>query len=97
MKKITYYLFFLVFASTLISGCKKEDDTNSCEFTEADAQAYSNVITKFSDNPTVGNCSALKQATLKLIAKYEKCDGTAKSEIEELTEFWVDLDCSEFD
>jgi hypothetical protein len=97
MRNFTLRFVMLFFIAIGFYGCEVADvNPSGCELTEAEAQAYSNVAIKFSNNPTSANCAALRKASLDLIKRFEDCDVTTREYIAELTDFWVDYDCSVF-
>ncbi|HET8830074.1 MAG TPA: hypothetical protein VFM79_12070 [Pelobium sp.] len=99
MKNFSLKLLLVLFIAVGLSGCEKEETSlsSNCEFTDAEYNAYYNLVTKFSANPTVANCNALKQASFKLIDKFKNCDVSTKEQITQLTQAWNSIDCNDFD
>lgn len=97
MRNFTLRFVVLFFIAIGFYGCETADlSPSGCDFTEAEAQAYSNIAMKFSNSPTSANCATLRKASIDLMKKYENCTGATKEQIAELTEFWIDYDCGVF-
>ena len=98
MKNFSLKIAVLLFSIVVFSKCKPEDDVKSsaCNFTDAESTAYYNTAMKFANSPTRGNCNVLKQSSLDLIKKFEKCDAATKAQIAQLTQQWNNIDCNSF-
>ncbi|WP_316769507.1 hypothetical protein [Pedobacter frigiditerrae] len=98
MKNYALKIAILFCAIIVFTKCKPEEDVTSsaCTFSDAESNAYYNTAMKFANSPTKGNCNVLKQSSLDLIKKFEKCDAATKSQIAQLTQQWKSIDCNAF-
>lgn len=94
MKKSKRIAAYLVAMATLIvfalTGCEK-DDSSSCDW-DAAYQTYIQKVNAFTANQSRSNCTALKDAALKLIDKIGNCEQGVS--IKEAAEAWRQVDCS---
>ena len=94
MKKSKRIAAYLVAMATLIvfalTGCEK-DDSSSCDWDSA-YQTYMQKVNAFTANQSRSNCTALKDAALKLIDKIGNCEQGVS--IKEAAEAWRQVDCS---
>lgn len=94
---------FVLFAVTAFAvACEEEEPSsvsgNDCgdELVEL-ADVLVSRSTTFSSNPTSSNCSSVRTAALNLLNAAEDCDEYGSAYTGEQIQYWVDLDCSEFD
>lgn len=82
------------------SGCEKKEDTDASDCTEkvmASNDAFQQKAIAYSNNPTVANCNAMKQALMNHIKVCEGCisaAGASTSQIQSLKAQAAALDCS---
>ncbi|AWH85593.1 hypothetical protein HYN59_10945 [Flavobacterium album] len=103
MKKIKKlsFAFALAAMSVFAVACEEEEpssvNNNNCY---DGLVALSDVLVSksntFSNAPTSSNCSALRTAALNLLDAAQNCDEYGYL-YEETAQYWVNLDCSDFD
>ncbi|MGQ2984237.1 hypothetical protein [Flavobacterium sp.] len=102
MKKLKQLSLALVlFGVTAFAvSCEEEESSSVSSDCGDDLIALADILVTrsntFSTNPTSGNCSSLRTAALNLLSAAEDCDEYGYL-YEDQAQYWIDLDCSQFD
>ncbi len=102
MKKIKQIsaAFVLIFAGAFAVSCEEEETSSVSDDCYDDLIELSDILVArsntFSNNPTSSNCSSLRTAALNLLDAAQDCDEYGYL-YEETAQYWIDLDCSDFD
>ncbi|MCW4467848.1 hypothetical protein OGH69_02635 [Flavobacterium sp. MFBS3-15] len=90
----------LIFAGAFAVSCEEEETSSVSDDCYDDLIELSDILVArsntFSNNPTSSNCSSLRTAALNLLDAAQDCDEYGYL-YEETAQYWIDLDCSDFD
>lgn len=95
-------LAFALSAMTMFAvACEEEEaaPVNNADCYEGLVSLSDILVAKsntFSNSPTTSNCSALRTAALNLLDAAQDCDEYGYL-YEDTAQYWIDLDCSDFD
>ncbi len=94
---------FVLFAVTAFAIACEEEESSSVSNNDNCADgliALSDILVAksntFSNSPTTSNCNALRTAALNLLDAAHDCDEYGYL-YEKTAQYWIDLDCSDFD
>tara|TARA_R110002049_G_scaffold308770_1_gene514009 strand:+ start:28379 stop:28693 length:315 start_codon:yes stop_codon:yes gene_type:complete len=102
--KTTFRILTFIATLTLFTNCSENDDESkqngSCfQSLLSVTEDYSDVLQAYQLNPSETTCNSLKQASIKLINAYSKCQqylqDEGNAELEAAAQEWKKLDCSQ--
>lgn len=98
--KINSFFSFLILVFALgFCACSADDAvdklTGGCYGYQDDLQEYLNAVGAYSENPTVENCEAYKNAMINFYESYKDCAFYKKGEYQDSIEEIKNMDCSQ--